>query len=98
MNTSRSIRAALAGTKGGRSWEGLLGFTLADLMAHLERQFVRGMTWANMGEWEVDHIRPRRLFDMADPVQFKDCWSLTNLRPLWREQNQAKSGHRMHLL
>jgi hypothetical protein len=97
-NVGRGIRTALKAAKAGRKWETVVGYTLADLTAHLERQFDRRMTWANMGEWEVDHIRPRCSFDLSDPAQFLECWALTNLRPLWSVENRAKSGNRLHLL
>src|SRR3546814_3330220 len=49
---------SLGDGKNGRSWEILVGYTVADLMAHLERQFLPGMSWDNRGEWHIDHIRP----------------------------------------
>lgn len=33
----------------------------------------------------------------ADP-EFKACWALTNLRPLWGEENIDKRAKRTHLL
>lgn len=98
VRISSSIRLALKGGKAGRSWEGLVGYTLADLMTHLERQFSKGMNWENMGRWHIDHIRPKRGFDQSDPVQFRECWALTNLRPLWAPENQTKAGRREHLI
>lgn len=95
---SSAIRQALREGKAGRKWETLAGYTLADLVAHLERQFVRGMTWENMGQWHIDHIRPKSGFDQTDPVQFQECWGLANLRPLWASANQAKAAQRTHLL
>jgi hypothetical protein len=99
-NVSRFIRAALGGGKRGRKWEALLGYTLDDLKAHIERQFRRGMTWENYGDWEIDHIRPRAMFkfENSDDPEFRECWALTNLRPLWARENAAKSGQRTHLL
>lgn len=97
-NTGRAIRESLKGAKAGRKWETVVGYTVSDLMAHLQKQFDRRMTWANMGEWEVDHIRPRCSFDLSNPDEFRQCWALTNLRPLWAKANRAKSGNRLHLL
>lgn len=37
------------GGKGGRNWENLVGYTVDQLVAHIERQFQRGMTWENRG-------------------------------------------------
>lgn len=30
-------------------------------------------------------------FDMADPVQQKECFHFSNLQPLWAEDNRRKS-------
>ena len=40
-----SIRKALNGNKNGRHWETLVGYTLQDLIKHLEPQFKDGMNW-----------------------------------------------------
>jgi len=34
----------------------ILGCDFAELFAHLERQFLPGMSWDNRGEWHIDHI------------------------------------------
>jgi hypothetical protein len=77
---------------GARSTIGpLVGCTPIDLMKHLERQFQSGMSWDNHGEtgWEIDHIKPCASFNLADPDQQRACFHYTNLRPLWRSDNQA---------
>jgi|SRR6478752_3415134 len=87
-------------TKGGRSWEALLGYTTEELRDHLARQFLRGMTWENYGEWHVDHILPVSsfTFETADDPEFKACWALTNLRPMWAADNIRKSDKRLFLI
>jgi 5-methylcytosine-specific restriction endonuclease McrA len=94
-NIRRMVRAQMTSastTKGGATF-GLLGYTPAELRAHIERTFEPGMTWANYGTaWEVDHILPRVLFDHADPDQIRQCWALTNLRALWKPANRAKGA------
>lgn len=72
----------------------LVGYTVADLRVHLERQFTRGMTWKRFtaGEIHIDHIIPRSAFDLSDIEQVRRCWCLSNLRPLWRKHNQTKSA------
>jgi hypothetical protein len=45
-----AIGQALKGRKNGRKWETLVGYTCVDLVRHLERQFVSGMSWETMGE------------------------------------------------
>jgi hypothetical protein len=88
------------GDKRGRKSERLLGYTYTTLRAHLERQFTKGMTWANYGMWHVDHIVPLSSFapKSADDPAFRLCWALTNLRPLWARDNLAKHAKRTHLL
>lgn len=63
-------------------------------MAHLERQFLPGMTWENRGEWHIDHIRPLCSFQFQTPdcPQFREAWALTNLQPLWAQDNLKKGG------
>jgi len=83
--------------KKGRHWETLVGFTLEELMAHLESQFVDGMSWDNYGGddgWQIDHRTPRTWFDFdcEDDQGFKDCWELSNLQPLGRSQNASKGN------
>lgn len=102
-NISRAIRSSIK-DKRQRSWEELVGYSLADLMTHIERQFTRGMTWANHGKgdgkWHVDHILPMKMFsfESADDPDFKTCWALTNLRPMWGKDNISKHAKRLYLL
>jgi hypothetical protein len=95
-----AIKLALKGKKAGRSWESLVGYSLNDLIIHIERQFVPGMSWDNIGLWEIDHIRPRVMFQYADADDpaFKECWALTNLRPLWAKDNRSKHAQVLHLI
>lgn len=71
----------------------LLGYTKYELRDHLESQFTDGMSWDNMGEWHIDHIRPIASFDYdsTDHPDFKKCWALNNLQPLWAEDNLRKN-------
>lgn len=101
QNISASIRKSLAhGSKSRRGWQGLVGYTLADLMLHLERQFLRGMTWSNRDQWHIDHIIPLSKFNFssADDPEFQLAWSITNLRPLWKLENLLKGSQRTLLL
>lgn len=77
----------------------LLGYGVDDLLKHLESQFVDGMSWNNYGKWHIDHIRPICSFNYTskNDAQFLECWSLSNLRPLWAIDNIKKS-HRDRLL
>ncbi|MCW1431399.1 hypothetical protein [Novosphingobium sp. JCM 18896] len=89
---SVNIGAALKGRKAGRRWESLVGYTLDDLVAHLEALFLPGMTWDNIGEWHIDHVRPKSSFSYLSPdeAEFRECWSMANLQPLWASDNLSK--------
>ena len=102
-NISRSIRYSLSNTatgKNGKRWESLVGYSRTELKAHIERQFINGMAWDNWGAWHIDHIIPINSFSIssADDEEFKTCWSLPNLRPIWAEENQSKSDKLIYLL
>lgn len=96
----RAIRVSLRGGKNGVSWQKLVGYTLDDLKAHIERQFPKGMGWHNRRKWHIDHIIPKSSFSYRSPddEDFKACWALTNLRPLWADENVRKSDRRLTLL
>ena len=88
------IGVALRGEKHGRHWEDLVGYTLSDLMRHLESLFTEGMTWGKLlnGEIHIDHIIPKSAFNFTKPEHedFKRCWVLENLQPMWASQNMSK--------
>lgn len=88
--------------KGGRRTEELLGYTMEQLRQHIERQFTKSMSWEKVGrgQIEIDHIIPVKAFNITsiDDPDFKVCWALANLRPLWAEENRRKNGRRTHLL
>lgn len=95
-----SIWYAMKSRKNGRKWEDLVDFTIEDLVRHLELQFRPGMNWQNMGDWHIDHIRPRASFQYTDEADaaFKECWSLSNLMPLWGADNIAKGAAPLYLI
>jgi hypothetical protein len=100
-NISRVVSLGLNGKKSGRKWQTLVGYTLEQLRLHLERQFLKGMTWDNYGTvWHVDHIQPRTTFtfETSDDDGFKACWALTNLRPLRAKDNMSKGSKVLLLL
>lgn len=82
------------------SWVSLIGYSLAELMEHLERQFAPGMGWHNIGEWHIDHIVPKSTFaySSATDREFVACWALSNLRPLWASLNYSKGAKRAFLI
>lgn len=79
--------------KNGHYFE-VLGYSQEELIKHLEKQFIDGMTWDNYGKWHVDHIRPITSFDIKEigDEEFLKCWGLDNLQPLWGVENIRKSN------
>ena len=70
-----------------------LGYSVEELRYHLESQFDPNMNWGNYGQWHVDHIQPVCSFSFYSffDEEFKKCWSLSNLRPLWASLNVTKA-------
>lgn len=85
------IWAAVKGRSDGRLFQ-RTGYSRQQLMDHLEKAFVEGMSWDNYGKWHIDHIKPCARFDQADPAQFAECWALANLQPLWASENTRKGA------
>jgi hypothetical protein len=52
------------------------------------------MTWGNYGQWHVDHKIPISAFNYETPddIDFKRCWALKNLRPMWAKENISKGA------
>jgi len=94
------IRSSI--NRGGKSRkiENMLGYTINELIDHLEKQFTKGMTWDKFknGEIHIDHIIPKAAFELTDDNEWRTCWGLPNLRPLWAKDNIAKSAKVMTLL
>lgn len=90
---SAGIRRSLKRGKQGCHWESLVGYTLAQLVAHLESLFQPGMSWDNCGDWHLDHVVPISAFNFscAEDLDFRRCWALSNLQPLWAAENIRKS-------
>jgi hypothetical protein len=91
---SSRINQVLKGGKLGRKWSTITGFSAEELKNHLESKFTNGMSWGNIGKWHIDHIIPVSFFEFSstDDVEFKMCWRLENLQPLWAEDNLKKQN------
>lgn len=63
----RKTLQRMGARKDARTFE-MLGYSDADLKSHLERQFLSGMTWENMGKWHIDHIVPVSTATTKDDV------------------------------
>lgn len=74
----------------------ILGCSWDEFAVIIERQFLPGMTWENRHLWQIDHIIP-----MATAKTEADVIALnhvSNLRPMWRDDNLAKSGKVLFLI
>jgi len=69
-----------------------LGCSIVEFRDYLAAKFAEGMTWANWGEWHIDHIRPLSSFDLTDRAQFLRAAHFTNMQPLWAHENLAKGA------
>ena len=87
-----SMSNCLRKVEGANRWKMLVGYDIEDLRQHITSQFTKGMTWDNYGDWHIDHIKPLSHFDYesTDDSEFKECWSLWNLQPLWAKENYRK--------
>lgn len=86
-NITKSIKRG--GYKKGSSSFNILGCPFDVFKQHIERQFQKGMTWDNYGDWHLDHIIP-----MASATTEEEVLKLnhyTNFQPLWAEDNLKKS-------
>ena len=95
-NLRARVGSALRAQKAGKNWSllDIVGCSTPELMAHLESQFLPGMTWDNWAHdgWHIDHIRPCASFDLTKPEQQKQCFHFSNLQPLWAGDNMRKSA------
>ncbi len=91
-SVGRMLYRSLCEDKNKKKKKDILGYSGEQLAGHLENQFVDGMTWGNYGKWHVDHVIPIAFFEFTSPgdVEFKMCWRLENLRPLWAKENISK--------
>jgi len=68
----------------------ILGCTFEEFKIHLEKQFTKGMTWENQGEWHLDHIYPVSLAEDEDHLIKLNHY--TNFQPLWAIDNLVKGN------
>ena len=70
----------------------LLGCNIEDFTQHITNQLYPEMSWENHGViWEIDHIKPCSSFDLTCKIQQKECFHHTNLQPLFKTTEIAKS-------
>lgn len=71
-----------------------LGYSIKDLKLSIESKFKDGMTWDNYGLWHIDHVRPESWYSYksVEDDEFKKCWCIENLQPMWAKENIDKSN------
>lgn len=66
-----------------------LGCDYKTITNHIEKQFIKGMSWDNYGDWETDHIIP--LSSATTEQELRKLFHYTNMQPLWVADNVSKS-------
>lgn len=94
QNLRSRMRYAVKSQKSRRCMRNisLIGCSASDLAAHLEKQFLNGMSWNNRSQWHIDHIIPVSAFDLTTSEGQQAAFHYTNLRPLWASDNRRKSS------
>ena len=85
----RLVRRTMKKTSASQA---LLGYSAQELKTHLENQFLPGMTWENRSTWHIDHIIPVADFLNRGINNPNIVNSLSNLRPLWANDNLTKGA------
>lgn len=100
-NMSRLVGVSLKSGKMGQRLRQLVDWDIASLTSHLEKKFHDGMSWDNYGAasgadpwWSVDHRKSIWAFGYPEPgtEEFRACWSLDNIQPMWHRDNSRKSN------
>lgn len=76
--------------------ETLIGYSKHDLVKHIENQFSDGMSWENYGDWHIDHVIPIKHYLDSGVDCPKVINSLSNLQPMWAEENSRKGCRYEH--
>jgi hypothetical protein len=73
------------------SIERILGYSLEDLFRSLSSKFTTEMSLEALSSWQIDHEIPQAAFNLSDPQDARECWDITNLRPLSPSANSHKA-------
>jgi len=90
------IRWSLKGNKNDKHWENLVGYTMEDLIRHLQSTIPNGYIWQDFldGKLQIDHVIPISVWNFTRPEHpdFKRCWALENLQLLPARENIVKQN------
>ncbi len=89
-NSLSRIITDYKGTRG--KGESLCGYSAQQLKVHIESLWEEGMSWENRTEWHIDHIKSVKSFKDERIFDPKVVNALSNLQPLWAEDNLRKGG------
>lgn len=94
----RILRRSMLPTNTLEEIEKNLGCSISQFRRHIEESFDECMNWENYGKgainWQIDHIKQFSLFNLFEIEQRKASCHYTNLRPLWRHENQSREKPR----
>ena len=82
-------------TKKSKTFE-ILGCTPEEFKKHIEKQFLKAMSWENRHDWHLDHIVPISLAKNEQEVIKLNHF--TNFRPMWATDNISKSNKNIFLI
>lgn len=88
--------AIRSGYKNKSKANNLIGCSYDQVVAHIEKQFLKGMTWQNKHLWHIDHIVPISSAKTIEEVM--QLSHFTNLRPIWAKQNLSKKDKNLFLI
>lgn len=74
----------------------MLGCTWREFKIHVERQFLKGMSWDNRNLWHIDHITA--LATAKTEAEVIALSHFTNLRPIWGSDNLSKGDKILFLI
>ncbi len=73
-----------------------LGCDIETFKKHIEKSFKKGMTWENIGEWQIDHITPMKYREDPEEVITLEMTigrlHYTNTQALWKAENTSKGN------
>ncbi len=77
--------------------EKLLGCSISHFREHFSSLFTEGMSWDKflLGEIEIDHVKPCKLFDLTKEENQYTCFNYKNTQPLWVKDNLKKGAKTM---
>ncbi len=95
-----AIRKAMKQRKAGRAWESLVGYTLNELLSHLQKALPKRVSLQDALEkgWHIDHIVPKSSFDLSSDDGVRCAWALPNLRLVPAKVNLTKNAKRIFLI